>query len=108
MAIQIIFDRSCVKIPEKKIQIRSHLSDDTEDLVEDLVFPERSVVFKHCVYETRVSEEESSRRWRPDLTATLKNDATLYIEVVVTHESEIEKTPDADHRMAIDLSLHPR
>tara|TARA_Y100001001_G_scaffold156063_1_gene172528 strand:- start:832 stop:2499 length:1668 start_codon:yes stop_codon:yes gene_type:complete len=108
MAIQIIFDSGFVTIPEKKIQIRSHLSDDMEDLVEDLVFPDRSVVFKHCVYETRVSEEESSRRWRPDLTATLKNDTTLYIEVVVTHESEIEKTWDLDNLMEIDLSRLPR
>ncbi|NWN92874.1 hypothetical protein HLV39_15380 [Marinobacter adhaerens] len=107
MAIQILFDSGCVTIPEKKIRLRSHLPNEA-DLIEDFVFPSRCVVFQDCVYETRVREEESLRRWRPDLTATLKNDAILYVEVAVTHESEIEKTRDLDNLMEIDLSRLPR
>lgn len=108
MAIQIIFEHGGITIPEKTIELRSSLPDDPDDLVENLELPRREVTFIHCVYETRVSQEESQRLWRPDLTATLKNEATLYIEVAVSHKSDIEKTRDLDNLMEIDLSKLPR
>lgn len=49
-------------------------------------------------------QEQSEGTWRPDLTARLRNGATLYIETFVTHTVEERKATALDNLMEIDLS----
>ncbi|MFP3442539.1 hypothetical protein R0K18_32885, partial [Pantoea sp. SIMBA_133] len=48
-------------------------------------------------------EAEEPGRWIPDITATLKNNAKLYIEIKVTHGVERRKAEALDNLMEIDL-----
>lgn len=100
MAKQIIQEAGWVTLPAKtvhvSVEIPSHAPIEGE------------IPFKpHEASLTEVVQEQKAERWRPDLTAILKNGATLYIEIRVTHAVEEPKAERLDNLMEIDLSDLP-
>lgn len=69
-----------------------------EELVDKVSYPERDIQL------TSVVAEKKEERWRPDLTATLKNEAMMFIEIRVTHKVGEEKKLDLDNLLEVDLS----
>jgi ssDNA-binding Zn-finger/Zn-ribbon topoisomerase 1 len=97
MGKQIIEDAGWVTVPHISVPVTWYVSDgptwrDTVD------YDRRRVNFTGLVV------EQQADRWRPDITATLKNGQTLYIEIKVTHGVEDPKADDLDNLMEIDLS----
>jgi hypothetical protein len=48
--------------------------------------------------------ETRAERWVPDITASLQNGATVFIEIYVTHQVDGEKSEKLDNLLEIDLS----
>lgn len=97
MAKQIIEDAGKVVIPPITLEI-------TAETFSGFQVPER-VAFKAREVELfNATQEVSAGRWRPDLTAQLKNSSTVYIEILVSHAVEPEKAESLDNLMEIDLS----
>lgn len=100
MAKQIIEDEGQITLPQLTVEIIAETF--SEFQVPELVHfaPRQSAL-------TEVVQEKSVGRWRPDLTAMLKNGATIYIEILVKHAVEEEKAEALDNMMEIDLSDVP-
>lgn len=97
MAKQIIEDNAQVTLPSITLEITAETLSDFK-LQRNVSFPSKT----SSLFE--VSQEKSAGKWRPDLTAQLKNGATLYVEILVTHPVEEEKAEALDNLMEIDLS----
>lgn len=97
MGKQIIEDAGYVFLPFKSIDLKAHIA-------EGVYLREHIKYSRHKAELSNVVSEQQAERWRPDLTATLKNGATLYIEIQVTHAVEEPKAEALDNLMEIDLS----
>lgn len=97
MAKQIIEEAESVTLPAKSVPVRVEIPSDAP-IHGEVPFPPHEATL------IEVAQERTAERWRPDLTATLKNGATLYIEIRVTHAVEEPKTEGLDNLMEIDLS----
>jgi len=97
MAKQIILEASWVTLPSHSVTVKVPLIDGTS-LLDDVSFERRPCQFRS------VCLEHSVERWWADLRATLKNDASLHIEIAVTHFVDEDKSAGMDNMMEIDLS----
>lgn len=100
MGKQIIEDARQILTPSKTLEIEAHVADDYY-LVESVNIPARIFRFREVVSELR------AENWIPDLTATLENGRTLFIEIKVTHGVEEAKAEALDNVLEIDLSKVP-
>lgn len=98
MAKQILLDAGRVWLPERDVLLSFPLVFG-ETLSETLHFEAREVQFASAVSEKRLDNGLT-----PDVTALLKNDAELHIEILVTHAVEANKSLAIDNVMEIDLS----
>lgn len=100
MAKQIIEDAGWVTLPEQRVEVHIPMP---------LGAPLSGTASYPCHQSkfTAVEQEVSEGALRPDLTATLRNGATLFIEIYVTHEVEERKAKALDNLMEIDLSHLP-
>lgn len=98
MAKQILLDAGRVWLPERDVLLSFPLVFG-ETLSETLHFDSREVHFVSAVSEKRLDNGLT-----PDVTALLKNDAELHIEILVTHAVEDNKSLAIDNVMEIDLS----
>lgn len=101
MAKQVILDEMRLRIPPITIPFEFSPIEDEKPIRSSVRYPERDVELVDVV------AEKQQGRWRPDLTATLKNQAALYIEILVTHAVEEEKAEDLDNLVEVDLSNIP-
>src|SRR5690554_7547099 len=97
MAKQILLDAGRVWLPERDVLLSFPLVFG-ETLSETLHFDTREVHFVSAVSEKRLDNGMT-----PDVTALLKNDAELHIEILVTHAVEENKILAIDHVLEIDL-----
>ncbi len=100
MAKQIIEETGSVTLPAKTVHVSVEIPGDTPIQGEVPFSPHEATLIE-------VAQEKTAERWRPDLTATLKNGATLYIEIRVTHAVEEPKAEGLDNLMEINLSDLP-
>lgn len=100
MAKQIIEEAGWLTLPPKTVHVSVEIPDD-DPIHGEVPFP------PHEANLIEVAQEQAAERWRPDLTAKLKNGATLYIEIRVTHAVEEPKAESLDNLMEIDLSDLP-
>ena len=98
MAKQILLDAGRVWLPERDVVLSFPLVFG-ETLSKTLHFETREVRFVSAVSERRLENGLT-----PDVTALLKNDAELHIEVLVTHAVEENKSLAIDNTIEIDLS----
>tara|TARA_R110000823_G_scaffold96553_3_gene210200 strand:+ start:2581 stop:3894 length:1314 start_codon:yes stop_codon:yes gene_type:complete len=98
MGKQILLDAGRVWLPERDVTLSFPLVFG-ETLSRTLHFEPREVQFVSAV-----SEKKLENGLTPDVTALLKNDAQLHIEILVTHAVEEEKGLAVDNVMEIDLS----
>lgn len=98
MAKQILLDAGRVWLPERNVLLSFPLVFG-ETLSKTLHFETREVYFVSAVSEKRLVNGLT-----PDVTALLKNDAELHIEILVTHAVEENKSLAIDNVMEIDLS----
>lgn len=98
MAKQILLDAGRVWLPERDVLLSFPLVFG-ETLSETLHLDPREVHFVSAVSEKRLDNGLT-----PDVTALLKNDAELHIEILVTHAVEENKSLAIDNVMEIDLS----
>jgi hypothetical protein len=98
MAKQVIADEMKIYIPATTVKLQSGPVPDIGMLECSVNYPERHVELVSVV------PEKKEGRWKPDLTATLKNGVLLYIEIQVTHAVHPEKALSLDNLMEIDLS----
>lgn len=101
MAKQVILDEMRLRIPPITIPFEFSPIEDEKPIRSSVHYPERDVELVDVV------AEKQQGRWRPDLTATLKNQAPLYIEILVTHAVEEEKADTLDNLVEVDLSNIP-
>jgi hypothetical protein len=100
MAKQIILDHLTVVLPAHSVEITLPVTSEDDVLTGSVLYPERLVQLVSAVSE---KQAEEPGRWIPDVTATLKNNAKLYIEIKVTHGVEQPKAEALDNLMEIDL-----
>lgn len=100
MAKQIILDHLTVVLPAHSVEITVPVTSEDDVLTGSVLYPERLVQLVSAVSE---KQAEEPGRWIPDITATLKNNAKLYIEIKVTHGVERPKAEALDNLMEIDL-----
>ncbi len=98
MAKQILLDYRWVRTPGKTVELIERHYSEIDELTDQVSYPERDLQL------TEIVSEQKEERWRPDLTATLRNGATLFIEIKVTHGVHEEKMVDLDNLLEIDLS----
>lgn len=98
MAKQILLDAGRVWLPERDVLLSFPLVFG-EALSETLHFETREVHFVSAV-----SEKRLDNGLKPDVSALLKNDAELHIDILVTHAVEENKGLGIDNVMEIDLS----
>jgi len=98
MAKQILLDAGRVWIPVRDVLLSFPLVFG-ETLSKTLHFETREVHFVSAVSEKRLENGLT-----PDVTALLKNDTALHIEILVTHAVEEDKSQVLDNVMEIDLS----
>jgi hypothetical protein len=98
MAKQVIADEMKIYIPATTVKLQSGPVPDIGMLECSVNYPERHVEL------VSVIPEKKEGRWKPDLTATLKNGVCLYIEIQVTHAVHPEKALSLDNLIEIDLS----
>ncbi len=98
MAIQIVLDSGWVTVPERHSPVKAHIAGNYYES-RTITLPQRSVSFA-----TVIAEKNAINKLRPDLTATLNDDVTVFIEIAVTHEVEKPKAKSLDNLMEIDLS----
>ena len=101
MAKQVILDEMRLRIPPITIPFEFSPIEDEKPIRSSVSYPERDVELVDVV------AEKQQGRWRPDPTGTLKNQAPLYIEILVTHAVEEEKAETLDNLMEVDLSNIP-
>nr|WP_299379562.1 hypothetical protein [uncultured Halomonas sp.] len=97
MAKQIIEEAGLMTLPAKTVHVSVEIPSGAP-IQGEVPFPPHEATL------TEIVQEQAAERWRPDLTATLKNGAMLYIEVRVTHAVEEPKAKSLDNLMEIDLS----
>lgn len=97
MAKQIIQDAQAVTLAQRRVRVEITSSEGIKltDTAEFLPHHSR-------LYNIRL--ETRMERWVPDITASLKNDSTIFIEIHVTHAVEGEKPEKLDNLLEIDLS----
>ncbi len=98
MAKQVLLDEQRVRIPPLTIPFELSPIEDQPPIRTSISYQARDVQLVEVV------AEQHQGRWRPDLTATLKNGASLYIEILVTHAVGDEKAESLDNLVEIDLS----
>lgn len=98
MAKQVILDEQRIRIPALTISLDAGPIPEGGLIHSSVRYPERDVELLDVV------AEKQQERWRPDLTATLKNGAQLHIEIQVTHAVGEEKSEALDNLMEVDLS----
>lgn len=96
-AKQLIVEHSHLTLPRHTVGVETLLADG-KPIHDEVIFPARTSILFGARGETSVS------KWRPDVVATLKNGASLHIEVLVTHGVEPDKAANIDNLMEIDLS----
>jgi hypothetical protein len=103
MAKQIIEDAKEVYLPDHVVSI-SQVIDEKRSGRENMLYEE--VFFEPHVAKLQdvVQEQSVTSARRPDLTASLRNGETLYIEIQVTHAVDPSQTALLDNLMEIDLS----
>lgn len=99
MAKQILLDAGRVWLPERDVLLSLPLVFD-ETLTETLHFKSREVHFVSVV-----SEKRLENGLIPDVTALLRNNAELHVEILVTHAVDADKSQMLDNVLEIDLSL---
>lgn len=82
MAKQVILDEQRIRIQALIISLDAGPVPDGGLIHSSVRYPERDVEL------VEVEAEKQQERWRPDLTATLKNGAQIHIEIQVTHAVE--------------------
>jgi len=97
MAKQILLDAGRVWLPDREVTFSFPLVFG-QTLSETLHFASREVLFVSAV-----SEKKHDNGFIPDVTALLKNQAPLYIEILVTHSVDDRKSQALDNLMEIDL-----
>ncbi len=98
MAKQVIVEAGRVGLPDHTVRNIAPLT--LGATIENHVrFPARE-----CQFKSVAAEVKDDSGLVPDLTAVLKNDATLHIEIFVTHAVEEKKATILDNLMEIDLS----
>jgi len=101
MAKQVILDERRLRIPPLTIPFELIPIEDEPPIRTSVHYPERDVQL------VEVEAERQQGRWRPDLTAFLKNGSLLHIEIRVTHGVDDEKAESLDNLVEINLSqLH--
>jgi hypothetical protein len=96
MGKQIIMDAGWIMFPSRSVEITSLIDGDH--------FKKSFVDYKcHRTELFDIVPESKVDRWRPDLVATLKTGARVFIEIKVTHRVEEPKALELDNLMEIDL-----
>jgi len=101
MAKQVILDERRLRIPPLMIPFELTPIEDEPPIRSSVHYPERDVQL------VEVEAEKQQGRWRPDLTAILKNGSPLHIEIRVTHRVDDEKAESLDNLVEINLSQLP-
>lgn len=97
MAKQIIADAKAVTLPEHSVRVQA-TSPEGITLTGSADFPKRHVELRDIKLEHRIE------RWVPDLSARLKNEAIIFIEIYVSHAVDGEKPEKLDNLFEINLS----
>lgn len=99
MAKQIIADERKVTLPSRRVEVTAELNG--SKLSEPVNFPPRIVELFDA------TQEQAVERWRPDVTAMLRNGDPIFIEVRVTHAVSDDKAGTLKNVLEIDLSKLP-